>query len=142
MATVTINVGPVNDPPVANPDSATGKSGSPIQILVLANDTDVDDPNSALRVASVTTPTPNNGTVSIAPDGLSVTYTSAAGFSGPDTFDYVARDAANALSAPATVTVTVQPNSPPVALADSATVLEDSGPTVISVLANDSDPDI
>jgi len=140
MATVTITVGPVNDPPVANPDSATGKSGSPIQITVLANDTDVDDPQSALRVASVTTPT--NGTVSIAPNGLSVTYTSTLGFSGTDTFDYVARDAAGALSAPATVTMTVLPNAPPVAVADSATVVEDGGPTVISVLANDSDPDI
>jgi large repetitive protein len=142
MATVTITVGPVNDPPVANSDTATGKSGSPIQIAVLANDTDVDDANSALRVASVTTPTTNGGMVSIAPNGLSVTYTSAAGFSGTDTFDYVARDAANALSGPATVTVTVLPNAPPVAVADNPpAVLEDSGPLVISVLANDSDPD-
>jgi len=140
MATVTITVGPVNDPPVANNDTATGKSGSQIQILVLANDTDIDDPNSALRVASVTTP--SNGTATIAPNGLSVTYTSALGFSGPATFDYVARDAANALSAPATVTVTVLPNLPPVAVDDSVTVGEDSGPIVISVLANDSDPDV
>lgn len=140
MATVTITVGPVNDPPVANNDTATVKSGAPIQILVLANDTDIDDPASALRVASVTIP--SNGTATIAPNELSVTYTSALGFSGEATFNYVARDAAGALSAPATVTVTVLPNAPPVAVDDSVTVGEDSGPIVISVLANDSDPDV
>ena len=54
---------------------------------VLANDSDVD--GDVLTATVVTQPT--NGTVSINPDG-SFVYTPNAGFTGPDTFTYVAND--------------------------------------------------
>jgi VCBS repeat-containing protein len=71
----------------------------------------------------------------------SFTYTPDPGFSGSDTFTYRASDG-SALSAPATVTVTVT-NAAPTAAADSANVrknvnYEDDAP---GVLGNDSDAD-
>src|SRR5262249_24363675 len=52
VATVSITVAPVNDPPVAGNDTATTKKNTAVTINVLANDSDVDA--DALTVASVT----------------------------------------------------------------------------------------
>ena len=52
VATVTITVNPVNDPPVAVDDTATTTAGTPVTINVLANDSDVD--GNALAVTGVT----------------------------------------------------------------------------------------
>ena len=41
-ATVTITVNDVNDPPVANDDSATTDEDTPVTIDILDNDTDID----------------------------------------------------------------------------------------------------
>ena len=138
VATVTITVTGVNDPPVANNDTATGTSGAPIQIAVLANDSDPD--GNPLSVSAVSTPTAMGGTVTH--NGQTVTYTSALNFVGTDNFTYDVSD--GALTSQATVTVTVQANTAPVAVADSATVAEGGTVTVLtggptSVLANDTD---
>ena len=45
-ATVSIVVTPVNDPPVAVPDTASASAGWPVVIAVMANDTDVDGARS------------------------------------------------------------------------------------------------
>ena len=42
IATALINIAPVNDVPIANPDMASGAVNTPLIIDVLANDTDVD----------------------------------------------------------------------------------------------------
>ncbi|PRC60850.1 hypothetical protein C6A85_15515, partial [Mycobacterium sp. ITM-2017-0098] len=64
-------------------------------------------------------------------------YTPTANYTGADTFSYTLNGGATA-----TVTVTVTAiDDAPVAVGDSATVAEDSGPTVIAVLANDTDVD-
>ena len=52
--------------------------------------------------------------------GTGITYTPTAGYSGPDSFTYTATNAGGT-SAPATVTITVNPQAP-VANAVSATV--------------------
>lgn len=108
---ITVAVDPVNDAPIANDDSAETNEDVPefdqdpattsVAIDVLGNDEDVDgDP---LQVDSVTQPA--NGTAVIDAGGT-VTYTPDPGFVGTDTFTYVAFDG-QALSSPATVTVTV-----------------------------------
>jgi hypothetical protein len=60
---------------------------------------------------------PSHGTIALAPgaDGLhaSATYTAAAGYSGPDSFTYVATDARGLVSKPATALVRADP--PPAA---------------------------
>ena len=58
---------------------------------VLANDTDVDHPHSALTAVIHTSPT--HGTVTLNADG-SFTYTPALNYSGPDGFFYRASDGA------------------------------------------------
>ncbi len=64
-----------------------------------------------------------HGTLTLNADGSTyvVTNTPAANYNGTDTFTYVAKDAANALSASATVTVTITAvNDAPVAVNDTA----------------------
>jgi len=100
-ATVTIMVNPVNDPPVANDDEATTKEGTAVDIVVLADDSDVD--GDAIKVDSVTQA--SEGSVVINADGT-VKYTPDAGFSGTDSFTYTIIDG-NSGSATATVSVTV-----------------------------------
>jgi len=104
---VTLTVTSVNDPPVANDDVASTPYQTAVAVPVLANDTDVD--GGTLGVVSVGAAT--NGTVTIGPGG-SVTYTPAAGYSGPDAFRYTVGDGAGG-TATASVSVTVGAAPPP-----------------------------
>ncbi|MFN4764668.1 Ig-like domain-containing protein, partial [Gillisia sp. Q332] len=133
--TITINVTPVNDAPVAVDDTATTDEDTAVNINVLANDTDVD--GDTLTVTQTTAPT--NGSVVINTD-YTITYTPDANFNGTDTFTYTITDG-NGGTDTATVTVTVNPiNDAPVAVDDTATTDEDTAVTV-SVLTNDTDVD-
>jgi VCBS repeat-containing protein len=139
--TVTINVSPVNHPPVAADDVASTNEDTPIDIDVITN-SDSDPDGDALQVGSVTTQ-PSNGSASPAADSKSITYSPGPNFNGTDTFWYVANDG-GLDSAPAKVTVTVDPvNDAPVAVVDGYSVDEDGSLSVAAagVLANDSDVD-
>ncbi len=134
-AIVSITVDPVNDAPVANDDADTTDEDTPVNIDVLANDSDVD--GDVLVVDAVTQPA--NGSVVIEADGT-VTYTPDADFNGTDTFTYDACDP-DGLCDTATVTITVNPvNDAPDAVDDAGTTPEDT-PVNVDVLANDTDPD-
>ncbi|MEN0039464.1 MAG: Ig-like domain-containing protein [Cellvibrio sp.] len=143
IVTVTINVTPVNDAPVANNDTASVNEDGSVVVAVRANDTDAE--GDALTVNSVTQG--SNGSVVIDAVTGNPIYTPNAGFSGTDSFTYTVRDPSGAISNTATVTVTVNPvNHAPVAAAETITLLEggvatslDGGAT--SVLANDTDAD-
>ena len=104
--TVSFTVSPVNDPPVANDDSATMEEDTAVDIGVVFNDVDPDgaiDPATVLIIAP-----PTDGAVVVNPDGT-VTYTADPGFSGTDTFTYTVEDDEGLTSNVATVTVsTVQ----------------------------------
>ena len=80
--TVTINVLPVNDPPVAMDDAYGTPAGQSLVVTtalgVLANDTDVE--GNALSVDTVVDNV-DNGTLTLQADG-GFTYTPNAGFSG------------------------------------------------------------
>jgi hypothetical protein len=69
-ATVRVTVNPVNDAPVAVDDAAVTSAGNPVNIDVLANDSDVD--GDVLEVVAVSQPTA--GSAGINPDG-SIVYT-------------------------------------------------------------------
>ena len=102
---LTVNAVVTNQPPVANNDSGFVVTlGTPLTIQasqLLANDT---DPNgSALSISTVGTPV--NGGVTLA--GQTVTFTATA--IGPASFTYTIRDALGLTSAPATVSLTVNP---------------------------------
>jgi len=93
----------INVLPVASDDRATTPTGTAKAIAVLANDI-----GTGLTLSSATTP--GHGTATVNSNGT-VEYTPAAGFSGPDSFHYAAKDAAGK-SATATVTVDVAPPNP------------------------------
>jgi alkaline phosphatase len=93
-----------NIPPTANNDTATTNENTPVNINVIANDTDSD---GTIDPATVTiTGNPANG-AAVANGNGTVTYTPNTGFSGTDTFRYKVKDNGRALSNEATVTVTV-----------------------------------
>jgi Ca2+-binding RTX toxin-like protein len=98
--TVTITV--VNTAPEAVDDTAEGPAGQPVNIDVLANDTDADGHD--LTLVSVTAGT--NGTVEIEDDNT-ITYTPTSGWTGEDTFTYTATDGFGE-EVTATVTVTIE----------------------------------
>jgi len=88
LAAVSITVSPVNDPPVANDDTATTQEDTPIVTIdVPANDTDID--NDTLTVTAVSQGT--NGSVTINPDST-LSYSPHANFYGSDTFTYTISD--------------------------------------------------
>jgi len=106
-ATVTVAISPVNDNPVANPDTLSATANIQATLNVLANDTDPDvgDVLSVANVSAVTAAAGTLGTATATAAGNAVTFIATA--AGSYTFTYQARDAALALSNPATVTVTV-----------------------------------
>ncbi|MFJ4445434.1 Ig-like domain-containing protein [Pseudomonas sp. NPDC089422] len=108
-ATVTVNVAP-NQAPTANPETVTTLA-APLVINVLTNDTDPEG-NTPLTVTNLSQPATGRGTVST--DGTTVNYTPPASVptAFTTTFTYQARDSLGAVSAPATVTVNVQPRPP------------------------------
>lgn len=138
-AFVQIFVTGENTAPVAVNDIASTSQGIPVDIDVLANDSDAD---GSLVFSSIEiTTNPENGQVSLnSSDGILV-YTPSSGFSGTDSFQYRVQDNENQFSNIASVTVTVQAvNLAPVANADSAQV-EIGASVVVAVLENDTDVD-
>ena len=102
---------PTNQPPVANPDSATTAFNTAVSIPVstlLANDTDPDsNPLSITGVSGVTQGTAvlnDNGTASNTADDF-VRFTPTTGFNGNASFNYTLSD--GSLTSTATVTVAV-----------------------------------
>jgi hypothetical protein len=134
-ATVHVVVTPVNDAPVAANDSAILDEDTSVTVDVVVNDSDVD--SDALTVVGVTQPAHGSAAILSARE---VRYTPGPSFHGGDSFSYTVADPSG-VTATATVTLTVASiNDPPVAVADAATVAEDTGAT-IDVVANDSDLD-
>ncbi len=139
VATVSITVTPVNDQPVASADAFDATEGRTLSVPapgVLANDSDVDgDGLSAALYGAAPA-----GSLLLNADG-SFDYTPAGAAGAIESFQYVANDGVVS-SAPATVTITVVTavNAAPVATDDYASTLRNT-PKVISIVANDSDPD-
>ncbi|MCB9571896.1 MAG: tandem-95 repeat protein [Kofleriaceae bacterium] len=133
-ATVTIDVTPVDDTPVAVDDAATVAEDGAVTVAVLDNDSGLGD-----APVTVTTTDPAHGTVVVNADGT-VTYTPDADYHGPDAFDYTVTDADGQAST-ATVTIDVTSvNDAPVAV-DDATSTPTSTAVVVAVLDNDRDVD-
>ena len=111
--TMTVNVTPVNDPPVAQNDAYATPEDTPLVVAVpgvLTNDSDID----SASISALLTSGPANGTLTLNANG-SFTYTPNANWFGTDSFTYQASDGQLA-SSPATVSVTVAAvNDAPVA---------------------------
>ncbi|MGE0745585.1 MAG: tandem-95 repeat protein, partial [Rhodospirillales bacterium] len=141
---VTIAVGGANEAPTAGGDSATTPQGTPLLIssaVLLANDSDPDGGTLAI----IATSQPANGSL-VANGNGTFTYTPNPGFAGGDAFTYTLSDGQGG-TATATVSITVTPvappNTPPVAVADAVTVIQDQSGEIFldTLLANDLDAD-
>ncbi|WP_081220905.1 Ig-like domain-containing protein [Pseudoalteromonas luteoviolacea] len=138
-AFVQIFVTGENTAPMAVNDTASTSQGVPVDIDVLANDSDSDG-TLVFDSIEITT-NPSNGQVTLNASDSVLVYTPSSGFSGTDSFQYRVQDNENQFSNIASVTVTVQAvNQAPVANADSAQV-EIGKSVTVAVLENDTDSD-
>lgn len=88
-ATVTVNVTPVNDAPLAVDDRLRVDVDSSGNLLaVLANDSDVEGDSLAVTAVSAAT----RGVVTIGAAGANLIYTPRAGFEGDEVFSYTVSD--------------------------------------------------
>ncbi|MFO0820242.1 MAG: Ig-like domain-containing protein [Pirellulales bacterium] len=141
VTSVTIEVAPVADAPVANNDVYTVAEDSILEVAasgVLSNDTDADGDSLA---AILVTP-PIHGVVTFNADG-SFVYSPEADFVGVDGFSYYVNDGStDSDAASVTIEVTAVQDAP-IANNDVYTVAEDSILEVAAngVLGNDVDAD-
>ena len=133
-STVAVTITPVNDVPVAEPDTATTDEDVSVTVNVLQNDSDIDNDTLTVTVEQL-----QQGGASVNAD-QSVSYFPPKDFSGEVVINYTINDG-NGGSASSTLTVTVNAvNDGPTALDDVAVTNEDQT-LAIDVLANDSDPE-
>jgi hypothetical protein len=147
-ATVSVTVNcvddPVDDPPIAVNDSISlTEDSGPNTRTVTSNDTDTDGgPKTIISVTQAA-----HGTVSIASNQVQVVYRAAADYCNTppgtslDTFTYTLNGGSTA-----TVSVTVNciddpADDPPIAVNDSISLNQDSGPNTRTVTSNDTDID-
>jgi hypothetical protein len=140
VGAASLDLTPVNDPPVANADTLAATEDTPVTYAaadLLGNDTDVE--GSPLAIAGVTSGA--GGTVVLNADG-SVTFTPDADFNGAARFTYAVSDGTN-VSGAATVNVDVRPvEDAPVIGGGPGTIalaVPEQGTAVTTVRAGDAD---
>ncbi|MBL7777910.1 MAG: tandem-95 repeat protein, partial [Chitinophagales bacterium] len=139
-ATVTINVTPVNDPPVANDDTYSTNEDTPLTISapgVLSNDSDPADGTVVTVVGVVSGPA--NGTLTLNANG-SFVYTPNANFNGVDVFCYRITDSgtpAPFLFDTACVTITVNSDNDPPVVNDSTVTTPEDNPITLCLPISD-----
>ena len=122
MALLTVKVVPVNDAPLAGPDTvAVGYDSPQVAVDVLVNDRDPE--GGTLRVTGATVDDPGRGTVQLLPDGT-LGFTPAPGTSGPVVVRYQITDPDGGVGE-GVLTVQVGPNLPPDGLPFAREVAED-----------------
>ncbi|HEV8719169.1 MAG TPA: tandem-95 repeat protein [Candidatus Binatia bacterium] len=144
IATISISVNTVNDPPVANATAASTNEDTSVDITLSASDVD----NAGLTFAVVAGPT--NGSLgalsspNCVPSGngssctATITYTPRPDFNGRDSFTFKVNDA-SADSTTANVSITVNAvNDGPVAQGQSVATSEDT-PVVVTLTTSDVD---
>lgn len=132
QASVDIAVQPVNDPPLANPQSLATDEDTPLAITLSGSDPEGDP----LTFSLVTGPA--NGALSGTLPNL--TYTPNADFNGSDGFAFVADDGTD-FSPQAAVGIAVDPvNDPPLADGQVVSTVEDM-PLAITLTGSDVDGD-
>ncbi len=140
QTTVLIEVASENDRPVAVDDADNTIEETPVEIVVLVNDSDID--GSLIPATVVVTGSPSNGTTSVNGATGTITYEPALNFSGLDTLTYSVDDNDGATSNIAEVVITVAEQSDkPIAVDDNAQTDEDT-PVAIDVTSNDISFDV
>lgn len=96
------------------------------------------DPDNLPITFSITTQ-PSNGTVTLGQNSGIVTYTPNHGFTGTDTFDFIATDS-NGQSDTAVATVLVNPNPPTVSAFGAPVYVHASAPSSVAIAVRLSNP--
>jgi RHS repeat-associated protein len=149
IATASITVNNVNDPPTANGISLSTNEDNALVITLGGSDIDSTNLTFAIQagpshgsLGPVSSPScitiPNSEGVAGSSCTATVTYIPAANYNGPDSFTFKANDSALDSNI-ATVSITVQPvNDAPVASNDTAITNEDN-PVLVTLRATDID---
>jgi cysteine-rich repeat protein len=128
-ASVTITVDLVPD---AVPDLASTSEDVPVSVAVLANDSlGTPDPTVSVTVD------PLHGVATVNASN-EIVYTPSADYAGPDTLTYLLTDGDGDLDSAQLSLNVMAIDDTPDPVDDAVTVTEDSGPSAIDVLANDS----
>lgn len=148
---VSIAITPVNDLPIARPDSLEVAEGGTATILlntansVLANDSDAETPNSGLTLQVITPPV--NGSLTLNPNGT-FSYVHSGSETQVDSFVYRITDPQGGFSqAVVAIRIVAVNDNTPVAVNDSAQVQQGGsilalGNGAVSVARNDIDLDL
>ncbi|MED4618630.1 tandem-95 repeat protein, partial [Priestia megaterium] len=132
VSTVTINVIPVNDPPITADLAFTINEDTP-----LTNQIPAFDPDGDLLTFTLLNPPPSNGSVVLGANGV-FTYTPNLNYNGTDTFSVLVSDGQGGSSL-STVTLTIVPvNDPPIG-GDRAVTTTINLPVTSSIPASDPD---
>ncbi|MEK4721471.1 tandem-95 repeat protein, partial [Priestia sp. FSL W8-0524] len=132
VSTVTINVIPVNDPPITADLAFTINEDTP-----LTNQIPAFDPDGDPLTFTLLNPPPSNGSVVLGANGV-FTYTPNLNYNGMDTFGVLVSDGKGGTSL-STVTLTIVPvNDPPVG-GDRAVTTTINLPVTSSIPASDPD---
>lgn len=124
-----------NQDPVVFPDFIDTNEDTPVEIEVLANDTDPD--GDTLSVVQVTAPA--MGKAEIKPGGV-IRYTPDLNCHGSDSFEYIVSDSRDGTDTAAVVVTILPVNDKPVA-SDDEVFIRGVETVEIHVLENDSDVD-
>jgi VCBS repeat-containing protein len=106
VATVSITIIPVNQPPVANNDSYSTNQDTALVVAVPGVSSNDTDPQGATLTAQLVSG-PSHGSLTLNTNG-SFSYTPTTGYTGSDSFTYRAINGANNSNV-ATVTISVLP---------------------------------
>ena len=136
-ATLSVEVTPENDPPVAVVDAVTTLEDTPLEnINVLANDIDVDgDTLTVLEVSSA-----EGAEVTLNDDGT-VNYLPNVNFNGVDTITYSVSDGLGGVTTGELKISVEAVNDAPVVTGEQVNAVQNESIDAIAVLLNDEDPD-
>ena len=139
VATIKIDVLPVNDAPIALDDIANTNEGTNVVINVLVNDSDIDGTLDISTLTLVSQAT--NGFASVDNINGNIVYTPGRSFIGSDQIKYIIKDNENLSSNVATVDISVLlVNQPPIASSQDVVVHEDvNSPIILNTFDREDD---
>ena len=151
--TITVNVDPVNDAPVANPDESSTSEDRPVRVDLLANDFDVD--GDELSIFEIEGQAIEIGETITLPSGVKIRLNAdqtiqyipgnafdhlAVGQNAVDVFEYSVVDAEGKIATTQVMVTVTGANDGPVAVDDQIETVVNE-PVTVAVLGNDYDPD-
>jgi len=137
---VTITINSVNDAPIAVNDTVSVTEDNTVVIVVLTNDSDVDNDAEISSSTVIVTTQPAFGTATVNSNGL-ISYQVNDDYFGSDIFEYTVSDIHGAVSNTASVSINISGNNDAPRTVDDDVETEEDTSIRIKVLDNDEDID-